>query len=300
MDFEARRQFPGLGIRDFVLDARRLEGPRQEGPLILLSIVDVTHVKHAMEEQKADLARSNQELEQFAHAASHDLREPLRMVVSFLQLISERYKGKLDQEADEWIHYAVDGAERMQRLIADLLAYAAVGSGQAVTEVNLADVLQEVRANLAAPIRETSAVIESGPLPTAPADRVEMVQLFQNLIGNAIKFHGSKPPHVRVAAKQEDDVWQFTVADNGIGIAPEHRDRIFSMFERLNDRSRYPGTGIGLAICRKIVERLGGRIWVESTDGNGTAFNFTLPAVVGNKLKESAEEKSGMGKPQRV
>lgn len=231
-----------------------------------------------VEQQRTELARSNQDLEQFAHAASHDLREPLRMVISFLQMISERYAGKLDEEGDEWIRYAVEGAERMQHLIGDLLAYAQVGKGHTPTTLTSVDeVLNEVQANLEAPIRESSAVIERGPLPSVAADRTEMVQLFQNLIVNAIKFRGDKAPVIRINARNDGRWWNFTVGDNGIGIPPEHRERIFAMFQRLHDRAQYPGTGVGLAICRKIVDRLGGKIWVESADGAGSAFKFTIP-----------------------
>jgi two-component system CheB/CheR fusion protein len=281
-EFEARPHFERIGFRDVLLDACRLEGSREEGQLVLLSIVDVTQIKlfEDTAKQKAELARSNEDLDQFAHAASHDLHEPLRMVISFLQMLSERYRGKLDKDADEWIGYAVDGAQRMQQLIEDLLAYAEVGrGGESPVPLSITAVLDEVRANLEAPVRETSAVIKSGPLPMIPADRIQMVQLFQNLMGNAIKFRGEEPPHIQISAKREGAFWIFSVADNGIGIAREHHDRIFSMFQRLHDRSRYPGAGIGLAVCRKIVIRLGGRIWVESEVGKGSVFYFTLPAA---------------------
>jgi light-regulated signal transduction histidine kinase (bacteriophytochrome) len=229
-------------------------------------------------------------LEQFAHAASHDLREPLRMVISFLQMISERYKGKLDKEGDEWIGYAVDGAERMQRLIEDLLMYAEVGREEkAMAPTNCAAILDEVRADLEAPIRENAAQIESGTLPTVQAYPVEIRQLFQNLIGNAVKFRGATPPHIQINAKREGAFWLFSVADNGIGIEEAHRERIFAMFQRLHDRARYPGTGIGLAVCRKIVSRLGGSIWVESEVRKGSVFYFTIPADV-ESLPASGEK----------
>jgi two-component system CheB/CheR fusion protein len=280
-DLDVRPRFERIGFRDMVVDARRIQRSREEGQLILLSIMDVTEIKHVEEvlKQRADLARSNVDLEQFAHAASHDLREPLRMVISFLQMISERYKGKLDKEGDEWIGYAVDGAERMQRLIEDLLMYAEVGREEkAMAPTNCAAILDEVRADLEAPIRENAAQIESGTLPTVQAYPVEIRQLFQNLIGNAVKFRGATPPHIQINAKREGAFWLFSVADNGIGIEEAHRERIFAMFQRLHDRGRYPGTGIGLAVCRKIVSRLGGSIWVESEVGKGSAFYFTIPA----------------------
>ncbi|HEV8717079.1 MAG TPA: chemotaxis protein CheB, partial [Candidatus Binatia bacterium] len=281
-DVELHWQFEGIGPRQLILDARLMEGWQAEERLVLLAIVDATDSRRAQEalKQGTELARSNEDLRQFAHAAAHDLQEPLRMVISYMQMISERYKGKLDSDGDEYIGYAVDGAKRMQQLIDDLLAYAEIGSeGKELVPTDCATILDEVRANLDVAIRESAAAIESDPLPTIVADPTEMSQLFQNLIGNAIKFHGPEPPRIQIAAKPDGPVWAFSVSDNGIGIEREHQERIFSMFQRLHDKVRYPGTGIGLTICKKIIDRMGGRIWVESELGKGSTFHFTVPAT---------------------
>lgn len=225
-----------------------------------------------------DLARSNRDLEQFAYVASHDLQEPLRMVATYTQLLAERYRGKLDSDADKYIHYALDGALRMQKLVQDLLAFSRVGrNGLAAvrTDCNLA--LQAALNNLQAAIQESGAVVECTQLPVLVADNSQLVQVFQNLIGNAIKFRGSEPPRIRVKAKLSGKEWAFSVADNGIGIAPEQRENVFVIFRRLHTRAEYPGNGIGLSICKKIVEQHGGRIWVESQPGRGSIFHFTLP-----------------------
>jgi signal transduction histidine kinase len=234
-----------------------------------------------------ELARSNRDLEQFAYVASHDLQEPLRMVAIYTQLLAERYQGKLDQNADKYIHYVVDGALRMQTLVQDLLAFSRVGrqeveyrtiDGRAVVETALQ--------NLRAAIQDSGARIECAQLPTLVADSSQLAQLFQNLIGNAIKFHGAEPPLIRITAekKDKDKDWLFSVVDNGIGIAPEHAEVVFAIFKRLHTRAEYPGSGIGLAICKKIVEQHGGRIWVESQPGRGAAFRFTLPTQEGRAI----------------
>jgi len=203
------------------------------------------------------------------------------MVASYTQLLSRRYRGKLGPDADEFIHFAVDGAQRMQTLINDLLAYSRVGTrGKPFEPVDLNDVMSVVRTNLKVAIEETGAeVTVADALPTVEADRSQLVQLFQNLIGNAVKFHGDAPPRVVVTARRDDDAraWRFAVTDNGIGIDAEHHERIFVIFQRLHTREHYQGTGIGLAVCRKIVERHGGKIWVESAEGKGSTFTFTLP-----------------------
>jgi PAS domain S-box-containing protein len=258
-----------------------------EGMLVTSIISDITKRKQAEEELKqtaAELARSNTELEEFAYVASHDLQEPLRMVVSYLQLLKRRYHNKLDPNADEFIGFAVDGAFRMQTLINDLLSYSRVGTrGKPFAPTDCQEVLNRTLDNLRASITESVAVINSDALPVILADDVQLGQLFQNLIGNAIKFRAAEPPRVHISAKQEANDWVFAISDNGIGISAEYSERIFKVFQRLHGREEYPGTGIGLAICKKIVERHGGRIWVESKLGQGATFYFTIPSQGGNQ-----------------
>jgi len=244
----------------------------------LLNILeDLDEEKAKVEAANRDLARSNAELEQFAYVASHDLQEPLRMVSSYTQLLEQRYHAQLDDKGKKYIYYAVDGAVRMQRLITDLLAYSRVGSrAQPLASTDAHSALGEALRNLAATITESQAVVMNDDLPMVVADRSQLVQLFQNLIGNAIKFHGEKPPVVYVSAERQDQQWRFCVRDNGIGIDPRHFERIFVIFQRLHSRDEYPGTGIGLAMCRRIIERHGGRLWVESAPGAGSSFFFTL------------------------
>lgn len=200
------------------------------------------------------------------------------MVTGFVQLLQRRYAGRLDAEADKYIDFAVDGAKRMQTLINDLLAYSRVGTrGRELSLTDSGAALQQALANLRTSIDEAGAQITNGDLPTVRADEMQLVQLLQNLIGNAIKFRGESPPAIHVDARREEDRWRFAVSDNGIGIGPQFKDRIFLIFQRLHTREHYPGTGIGLAICKKIVDRHGGRIWVESRAGQGATFYFTLP-----------------------
>jgi signal transduction histidine kinase len=238
-------------------------------------------LRHQVEEDLAkkvdELARSNADLEQFAYVASHDLQEPLRMVTAYTQLLAERYRGKLDENADKFIGYAIEGAQRMQVLIQDLLAFSRVGRKEACESVDCSAVMKEVLQTLTSAIQESAAVVTPGELPTVWADRTQMAQVFQNLIGNAIKFRGKEPPVVSVRAEKSDQQWQFSVTDNGIGIAPEYSENVFVVFQRLHARTDYPGNGIGLAICKKIVERYGGKIWVESLPGCGSSFKFTIP-----------------------
>jgi PAS domain S-box-containing protein len=260
------------------------------GDLLITSIIrDVTERRRAedelrqtaarLAEQTAELERSNAELQQFAYVASHDLQEPLRMVASYTQLLARRYGDKLDADALEFIDYAVDGARRMQALINDLLAYSRVGTrGAEFAPTDTNALVDQVVADLGAAIEDERAVVTRGDLPTVQADAMQLSQLLQNLIGNAIKFHGERAPRVEVAAERRGAEWLFSVRDNGIGIDPEYADRIFVIFQRLHSRAEYPGTGIGLAICKKIVERHGGRIWMDSAPGEGTTFYFTLPA----------------------
>jgi light-regulated signal transduction histidine kinase (bacteriophytochrome) len=235
--------------------------------------------EEALREKTEELARSNRDLEQFAYVASHDLKEPLRMVTSYVQLLAKRYKDKLDSDADEFIGFAEDGAIRMWKLINDLLTYSRVGTrGKQLEPTDCEAVLNQSLSNLKVAMEENGAVVTHDPLPTIMADNPQLVQLFQNLIGNAIKFRGNELPIVHVSASRNGSAWIFSFCDNGIGIAPEYAERIFIIFQRLHGREEYPGTGIGLAICQRIVERHGGRIWIESEVGKGATFYFTLPA----------------------
>jgi PAS domain S-box-containing protein len=228
---------------------------------------------------KKELERSNSELQQFAYVASHDLQEPLRMVSGYTQLLAKRYQGQLDADADEFISYAVNGANRMQALIQALLDFSSVGSRKTgLTQVDCNEVMHIVLAALRAAVEQSSAVITYDSLPQVRADELQLVQLFQNLISNAIKYQNGGPPNIHVSCKAEGERWMFSVKDNGIGIDPKYADRIFLIFQRLHTQQEYSGTGIGLALCKKIVERHGGKIWVESELGKGCVFRFTLPA----------------------
>jgi len=226
----------------------------------------------------AELERSNNDLEQFASIASHDLQEPLRMVASYTQLLAERYEGQLDEKAKKYITYAVDGAVRMQRLVNDLLTYSRISTrGNPIEITDSHSILGEAIRNLAATIEESKAIVTNDELPMVRADVSQFVQLFQNLLANAIKFRGENFPHVHVSALDEGREWVFSVRDNGIGIDRQYADRIFVIFQRLHTRQEYPGTGIGLAVCKRIVERHGGKIWFESEPGKGSTFFFTVP-----------------------
>jgi PAS domain S-box-containing protein len=248
----------------------------EEGLFVLASVVDISARKRTEEE----LRRSNAELERFAYVASHDLQEPLRMVGNYVQLLGKRYKGKLDSDADEFIGFALDGAVRMQRLIEDLLAYSRVSSrGGELTPTDAGAVLDRALGNLRLAIEEAKAVVTHDPLPVIPADNSQLEHVFLNLIGNALKFRGAQRPEVHVTAVQRDGDWLFSVRDNGIGIEAQYFDRIFVIFQRLHGREQYPGTGIGLAITKRIIERHGGRIWVESQAEQGATFFFTIPVA---------------------
>lgn len=257
-----------------------------------VEIAERKQAQAALQQQARELKRSNQELEQFAYVASHDLQEPLRMVKSYVQFLAADYQGQLGVDADRYINYAVDGANRMEVLIDDLLAFSRVGTqGLSFQPTNCNDVLEEIMVDLTAVINESRAKVTWDSLPTVMADKSQFTQVLRNLVSNAIKYC-RETPQVHIAAelvpttidsdKTENsaaEAWRFSVTDNGIGIAPEHYDRIFLMFKRLHHRSEYPGTGIGLAICQKIVERHGGRIWLTSTPGQGSIFYFTIPKV---------------------
>ena len=247
-------------------------------------IRDISERKEAekkLRQTVAELERSNAELERFAYVASHDLQEPLRMISSYTQLLEKRYKDRLDGDAHDFINFAVDGAKRMQQLINDLLAYSRVGTrGKPLEPADCEEAFGAALSNLDVAIKENKAKVVHDPLPTIMADQVQLVQLFQNLISNAIKFHSKKPPRVHVSAKLNEDKWIFVVKDNGIGVEPQYFDRIFLIFQRLH-REEYSGTGTGLAIAKRIVERHGGQIWIESEPGKGSNFYFTLPTKGG-------------------
>jgi PAS domain S-box-containing protein len=265
--------------------------PLRDGKGEIIGLVGISRdisnrkkAEEALAQQTQELARSNAELEQFAYVASHDLQEPLRMVASYVQLLARRYQGKLDPEADEFIAFAVNGATRMQSLINDLLCYSRVGNeGPPLETTDMEAVLSRVLDNLKVSTAESGAVVTHDRLPRVEADSGQLAQLFQNLVSNAIKFHGQAPPRIHVGVSHSNGEWLFSVRDNGIGFDAKYADRIFMIFQRLHNRMTYPGTGIGLAICKKIVEHNGGRIWAESEPGQGSSFNFTLPIGSGEK-----------------
>ncbi|HLK54925.1 MAG TPA: PAS domain S-box protein [Chthonomonadaceae bacterium] len=276
---ENRRVFVGT-LRDITQRKRAEEALLQAQALLEERVLERT----------AELQRSNADLQQFAYVASHDLQEPLRMVTSFMQLLEKKYKGQLDEQAHVWIGYAVDGASRMQKLINDLLVYSRVGThGKEFRRCDVNEVLYTALQNLQLTLSENNAEITFDALPIIQGDGLQLVSLFQNLIGNAIKYHSDLPPRIHITASREGQEWLFSVRDNGIGIAPQFSERIFIIFQRLHNRNAYPGTGIGLALCKRIVERHGGRIWVESESGQGATFFFVLPA----KHKETGREKTG-------
>ena len=268
-------------LANIVITAMRDEKGRLRGfGKITRDITERKHAEEALMKTMAELKRSNEELGQFAYVASHDLQEPLRMVASYTQLLAQRYKGRLDSDADEFIGFAVDGCNRMQRLIQDLLCYSRAGTNIGkLRKISVETTLQEALTNLQVTIKESGAVVTHDLLPAIVTDDAQLVQLFQNLIGNAIKYHGAEVPRVHVSATNSaGNEWTFSVRDNGLGIEPQYFERIFILFQRLHGQQEFEGTGIGLAMCRKIVDRLGGRIWVESQPKHGSTFFFALPA----------------------
>ena len=242
------------------------------------SLSELKRTKGELEQRSQDLARSNVDLQQFAYAASHDLKEPLRGVEGFTKLLARRYKGRLDADADEFIQFILEGVQRMQTLIKDLLAYSQIGTqGMHLQPMESESAVAQALSNLKTAIDEKGAVITYGALPQVTADPSQLGRLFQNLIGNAIKFRGEEAPKVHVSAERNGGYWTFSIRDNGIGIDRSSADRIFVIFQRLHTREEYEGTGIGLAICKRIVERHGGSIWVDSEPGKGSIFYFTIP-----------------------
>ena len=290
-----RRIFRDGWIQDHELELRHCRGSTQ--PVIcnasvyrdetgrvagaIAAIRDISERKRAeqaLARYADDLKRSNAELEQFAYVASHDLQEPLRAVTTFTQLIGNRYKGRLDPDADEFIDLVVDGAKRMAALIQDLLAYSRVGRHRrSWAVVDCEAVVEGVLSNLSTAIAETGGTVTHDRLPVVRADETELSQVFQNLIGNSLKFHGTEPPSIHLSAQRDHREWRISVADNGIGIDSQYADEIFRMFSRLHGSGEYPGTGIGLALVKRIVERRGGRVWVQSELGKGATFHFTIP-----------------------
>jgi len=251
---------------------------RQAGIIVCTDITEIRMARKRAEDYSRQLARSNAELQQFAYVASHDLREPLRMVSSFLSLLTKKHGDQLDAQAKQYVSYAIDGAERMRQLIDDLLTYSRVETrGKDFSPVDMNEIAKMSLGELRLMMIEENAEVRIDPLPTVMADKMQMKQLLTNMISNAIKFRGSEPPRIEVAARPEGEHWLFSIKDNGIGIEPKFHESVFNMFQRLHTHDEYPGTGIGLAIARKIVERHGGRIWLESEAGKGSTFFFTLP-----------------------
>jgi signal transduction histidine kinase len=261
---------------------------------ILRELATVQAANEALAEHASELQRSNAELEQFAYVASHDLQEPLRKVTSFCQLLQRRYGGQLDERADQYIDFAVDGAKRMQVLINDLLAFSRAGrSAEELGPVDCGAALATATANLSTQIAESGAVIEAASLPMVRGQLTLLSVVFQNLIGNALKFTGDRPPRIVITAERDGAFWSFSVTDNGIGIDPQYADRVFLIFQRLHERAAYPGTGIGLAMCRKIIEYFGGRIWLDTGVADGARFRFTVPAINGDETDERNEGTDG-------
>jgi PAS domain S-box-containing protein len=273
-DFEVTHEFEHVGRKVMLLNASEIFDPNAQARTILLAIEDATDRKQAEEA----LRTTNAELQHFAYALTHDLQEPLRMVVNFTELLRQEYAGKLGDEADKFISYSVEGALRIESLLKALLAYWEVTEREqdSLASIDCGAVLVKALLNLQAAIAQSGAIVTSDPLPTVAADEVVLMQLFQNLISNSIKYRGEEAPRIHVSAERGAEAWLFAVRDNGIGIGPQDAGRVFGMFKRLHGRE-IPGTGIGLSLCKKIVERQGGRIWLESETGRGATFKFTIP-----------------------
>jgi PAS domain S-box-containing protein len=277
----------------------RLEAIREQNAdratlcrVVMSDITERKRAEQALVKNSEDLARSNSDLAQFAYVASHDLQEPLRTITRFVQLLEKRYQGKLDQDADEFIGFIVSGTKRMQQIINDLLAYSRVNTRKEPPHImKINDSIKSAMQNIKYVMEETRGTIIYGEMPSVIADETQMTQLFQNLIGNALKFHGEEAPQVEISAVRKGDDWIFSLRDNGIGIDPQYKDRIFEIFQRLHTSEEYEGTGIGLAIAKKIVERHDGRIWMESEPGKGSTFNFTLPVEAKDAGGNSAKDK---------
>jgi PAS domain S-box-containing protein len=258
---------------------RNPEGAAVNMQGIVMDFTDRKESRAVLDRKSMELKRSNDDLQQFAYIAAHDLQEPLRMIASYTQLLSQRYKGRLDSDADEFIGFAVDGAHRMQHLISDLLAYCRVGTkGAELRKTSSEAALEQAILNLQGAIQESGGVVTHDPLPIVTADGAQLVQLFQNVVGNAIKYRSGEIPRIHVSAKKNgSDEWIFSMQDNGLGIDPKHFERVFVMFQRLHGRGEFSGTGIGLTVCKKIAERHNGRMWVESQPGKGSTFYVALP-----------------------
>lgn len=271
----------GYIIRDADGNPQRMIGATQDITQRRETEALLLELNNRLKKRAEELVNSNIELERFAYVASHDLQEPLRMVTSFLQLFRKRYEGKIDETADQYIHFAVDGAERMKTLIMDLLEYSRVGSSAEVfQEVDLNNLLQELKEVFYKTCEETGATISFKPMPVVKANKTQLFQLFQNLVSNALKYHSDRVPEIIIGYEEKEQEYIFEVKDNGIGIDPSFHEKIFVIFHRLHSRSEYSGTGIGLAICKKIVEKHGGRIWVESQPGKGSSFFFSLSKAI--------------------
>ena len=285
-DFDA--EVRGTGPREIVALAADVDGMRRQIVSEFHALRDTTE---RLDERTAELERSNTELEQFAYVASHDLQEPLRKVASFTQLLERRYKGQLDERADQYIAFAVDGAKRMQVLINDLLSFSRVGRlTREHVEIGAGELIDQALANLSLAIEESGATVTvAEDMPPVSVDASLLVGVFQNLIGNALKFRAEQPPHITLSWADAGDEWEFSVADDGIGVEPEYADRIFVIFQRLHAKDAYPGTGIGLAMSRKIIEYHGGRIWLDTSVASGTVFRFTLPKIAAPPPEEESE-----------